>query len=1313
MTQKERQVFALKNFRGLDKENKLLKVENYRASDGYNFIIDSETLKTRPSFTLNHNPNFFLEAGEYLIDWHTFGIMYVYITNKHIRIFNGVNVLDETSAIGTISNNNIIRPSFLNTFNFAGLKPFFQEEKECLFIYGLGDIYVVSNIDIPSTPTFTIPVLYPLNNKPSNPFTPNSDGFILFNALPTAYVPTIWLGDKVFEDVNLLSNQSRYKLFANQTSAAGSITYNLPTYYDANKHGNFSSSNIGVSFYKDKYDGFPAQPVFMGVHNEDWFGIINGSGVITAANNWGSELPSFAGTILNTANPIVIENTFYPEQTFEYTNHNPEQIIYEEYALTKDKFFEMIVKNSSNQTVFEYLMSYISTNKNTIGLAATGWTENKVLVFIIRAQYEAILRDNQDRDIIKKEIRWKDFLVYVQIRKYETKVSKTAQSTVFAETITTNLGDAYENYIEPTQAQGANIFEIVTPIQVQNFTPYTNETQSGIQEVDEIVNSYLSTKTLLNNNYYAVKLRLYETFLINATTRSIFFPTQIEQNVLEIAQTTWSGQLGNITYPNEPDFDNNESYSVKSLGDIVASGNGAFTFTVGSSERTLMNTLITSYINSNQASIDGFNKNLGYGIFKARIRRENADVLETGEQPITFYYVGYVVVKVSISPALIVQEKRRSITYQTQVFILNNWVGIPTNLYSINLKENNSLIELKVKDYFYDYKNEPAIEVMVTYQQNTDYNIVAKSKFGITFGSENRVFLAGNSDFPNIDRFNVSNDLLGDNVDNQSYELSYFPSKNYRVLGGKGAINGYVIATDNQLYVTKENYPNDSKLFIRQRNVDNQGQVSYIEYKTNITKTPLNNRCLVRFYNDILVLSKDGLYGIEISQNVLTDERLVKLRSGYINKELVKAIANYDNSKIFIVENNIYMYIFIGGIAYVADSRYISQNANSAAENVSYELIEWKNNFIDTSTPMQSFISAKVINDVVYFIEENNNFIYTLQDFNADDLATKDSNEFTLTDFQEANQGQFKVFQISSTLYNQIATSAANASKYVFKFIQTNQAYIHKAVSPTDYTTVSSTVTIVNPSAFSNVTEGSKLYFRDVYTAPYTTYLEFTVSNLTSQGFTRTNQQNGQFNNLVMYQRVTNTDLYITIMYQYNGQYFIRLSNLKPDTVVIHSAGTSLTTIRTNASFGGLYNNITFSSTTVVYGALIIKKNPIKLRWVSGITDFGNSQMEKTSFRMNIYATKKELTNTVTFGYRTMRRLAGFTSPIDLSNNFNFNEVNFNNYNLASFDTTAVSLPMKENNFLYIQFILDGNGKIEMNSIEVIYKNNRMLKSVG
>ena len=47
--QKQREIFNIGGFRGLDTENSLDTVEKYRAVDGYNFQIASNKLKTRPS----------------------------------------------------------------------------------------------------------------------------------------------------------------------------------------------------------------------------------------------------------------------------------------------------------------------------------------------------------------------------------------------------------------------------------------------------------------------------------------------------------------------------------------------------------------------------------------------------------------------------------------------------------------------------------------------------------------------------------------------------------------------------------------------------------------------------------------------------------------------------------------------------------------------------------------------------------------------------------------------------------------------------------------------------------------------------------------------------------------------------------------------------------------------------------------------------------------------------------------------------------------------------------------------------------------
>ena len=251
-------------------------------------------------------------------------------------------------------------------------------------------------------------------------------------------------------------------------------------------------------------------------------------------------------------------------------------------------------------------------------------------------------------------------------------------------------------------------------------------------------------------------------------------------------------------------------------------------------------------------------------------------------------------------------------------------------------------LKARVINLLINYKNEPAINLTIGFADNTyNYSLIAKSQFGTTFGAENRVFLAGNPSFKHVDRYNISNDLLGNNQKSQSYELSYFPSKNYRVVGGDySAINGYVVATDTQLYVTKEFAINDSCLYIRTREINDSGVVSFFEYKTNINKTPINNRCIVNFYNDVVMLTKDGLLAIEISSNVLTNERLLKLRSGFINGQLKADIK--ENPMPFCIEDNERLYMVIGKNIYVADARYVDTNENSKIDNVSYEIVKWQ-----------------------------------------------------------------------------------------------------------------------------------------------------------------------------------------------------------------------------------------------------------------------------------------------------------------------------------------------------------------------------------
>jgi hypothetical protein len=130
---------------------------------------------------------------------------------------------------------------------------------------------------------------------------------------------------------------------------------------------------------------------------------------------------------------------------------------------------------------------------------------------------------------------------------------------------------------------------------------------------------------------------------------------------------------------------------------------------------------------------------------------------------------------------------------------------------------------------------------------------------------------------------------------------------------------------------------------------------------------------------------------------------------------------------------------------------------------------------------------------------------------------------------------------------------------------------------------------------------------------------------------------------------------------------------------------------------------------------------PIEMMWLSNINDFGNNFMEKTMFDVTLYTTKQQQENTIEFGYKTMRRLKELENTemiilpntIDLSNNFNFDEMNFNIFAINTFQEAGMSLPLKENNFLYIQFVVHGVGNIEFNGFHVLYKNNRRIKSIA
>jgi hypothetical protein len=1264
--QKQRRVFAISNFRGIDKENKPLKVQPFRATDGKNFIIDSNTLKTRPSFEMDTVPSFYLEEGEYLIDWHQFAQTRIYVTNLHFYFEKNGSSVNEQNA-------SIIKGGIAPNFNFAGKKPHFQEEKDCLFIFCLGGIYVYSEI-------FEDQFFYELRTKPNNPYNATQkEAFEAFLDLPTPYEPTISIDDKPADDVNILSNVTKYQIFASSLETRNSETiYNLITPYDEKKHGAFDvKQNVEVVFYKNRYGTVPkVVPSFIGILGDNFDDLADyGESFLTPGG--GGTIPTF----------LEIRDTFFSTGFFRYEGsvNNIHSVISEMYGLSRDDFFRMVVKNTEGLTVFEYLMDYIKENTAVFDAMTT----NKYVKFLLNVRYTADFYDNNSDVLHQRAVQEKKVPVYVQFKKFDGGLVSLEEERSIVNTIT--VTDA-SSLIYPTvlYPEGYSASEV-------DETLFINDTEgvsvpsildSGLTEQDvlEIFLSRAEAKILdadttewESGDVISIQGRFYQSIPTIAVTNSISLGTlNFNANFNQTSLSTYNTPV----YPST-------SETIETTFSIGSIGIGStMTFTNNTTERNAVLNAVTNYFQSE--SITG----TGTLYFQARLYKEVT--LSDGENLVTRYTTATVgfFVNYTITTEPVTGEKRYTINLVGLVY-KSDVVPIENIAFRLKLKSEDGFLQLIVKDYFFDFNNEPTIDVKVSFTNNTDYDLIANTRFGITFGSENRLFLAGNPDFPNIDRFNVSNDLLGIGKKSQSYELTYFPSRNYRVLGGKGAINGYVIATDTELYVTKEDYPNDDRLFIRQRSLSQQGFVNYNEYKTNIKKSPLNNRCLVRFYNDILVLAKDGLYGLEISSNVLTNERLVKLRSGFINDELKDKIANANSNEVFIVENNRMMYIVIGKEIYVADSRYIAQNPNSEIENLSYEIVKW--------TSDSEWHTGKIYEGDLYLVEKDNHIIYKLADNNYDEYIKKAKDLVSVSDL--TGYTGTKVFSMSND-YNYILNDASN---YAFVF---DNGYKVVGVNPTDFTENSGTVTVVDYNEFASVTDGDVLYWKASNSA---TFFPFTVAGFEASGRETFTYVQASGERVRIYKDISDKKLYITHHWTISNVSYFRLSLERPASAIKieqdvgESDGDFVTRI-----YGIINKNEDYYFTTENLQDALIQFVPyIITQWVSSITDFGNDLFEKTSFRLNIYATKQESSNNMTFGYRTLRRLAGLTAPIDLSNEFNLQDIDYSQFTLATMDTVGFSLPMKENNFLYIQFTLNGTGKIEINSIEVSYKLNRMLKSVG
>ena len=214
-------------------------------------------------------------------------------------------------------------------------------------------------------------------------------------------------------------------------------------------------------------------------------------------------------------------------------------------------------------------------------------------------------------------------------------------------------------------------------------------------------------------------------------------------------------------------------------------------------------------------------------------------------------------------------------------------------------------------------------------------------------GANNRVFLAGNPDYPNIVMWSFIDDV------------TYFPVNCVLKVGLETVpITGMERLNNGELAVLKDVSDTDCTLFCVGYATYNGEEWFPLKGSTkgegNIGK--FAHAVLI---NEPLMLTQNGIFAI--NTGTLTDERFVNHRSYYVDTKL--KTENNLKDAVGIVNDGKY-YLAINNHVYVADSRFKSMNNNAKYSNYQYEWYYW------TDLPVKVWF---VWNNELYFGDKSGN----------------------------------------------------------------------------------------------------------------------------------------------------------------------------------------------------------------------------------------------------------------------------------------------------------------------------------------------------
>ena len=533
--------------------------------------------------------------------------------------------------------------------------------------------------------------------------------------------------------------------------------------------------------------------------------------------------------------------------------------------------------------------------------------------------------------------------------------------------------------------------------------------------------------------------------------------------------------------------------------------------------------------------------------------------------------------------------------------------------------------------------------------------------FGVVFGidgASDRLFLSGNSLMKNADFFSETDDF------------TYFPEGNVSRVGSDAVpIVGYSRLSDGVLAIFKQKSDmGDATIYYRKGTYkeyyDDLGNLDHIDavfsvLPGNIGEGVVSRFAIKDFGGDKLFLSENGVFGIVLSENIVSGERYSRERSRMVNARLCQEPNLHD--AVAIVYKGKY-YLAVNGHCYVADSRYRSTRSDNVDSAWGYE---W---WYLTDIPARVF--AEIEGELWFGT--------------ADGMLCRFDEQYTDRSYQlcQVNDLDLSGGKIV------VNTMLKEQPKVGDTFITSSDLY---GVAYNGFDGVADGRVIYNG-------EGSKLAYMaegEILTAVVTAGTglsengEYTVQDVDLESGTFALYQDGS-------------------MVAVTGVGFSLLRSLKGKELQITEVGENAESFGVSL-WGEVQQLVERTDTPIsLIGKIVFKRN-VRAVWLSTMSGLGTAMTGKNLHRISITC-EPHLRGKLSFGYEVrpktkLRSALGYTAPLS------FDDLDFSRFSFDTAFASSYSVRIFERNINYIRLRVESDTDTEcaFNRIELLWSYTRLL----